>query len=36
MGRIKKKGRISGMLAQCLVLTLWIGTSGQAKNFMYV
>ncbi len=36
MGRIKKKGRVSYMLAQCLALILRIGTSGQAKNFMYV
>ena len=36
MGKIKKKGRVFYMLPQSLALILRIGTSGQAKNFMYV
>ena len=36
MGKIKKKGRASYMLAHYPVLILPTGASGQAKNFMYV
>ena len=36
MGKIKKKGSASHMLAHYPVLILPTGASGQAKNFMYV